>query len=102
MSSLIILIGAGLLVPLFFKGHMVIAKYIAATAFLFAAANVYFGNGIDMQYFTLTPDTQLMEIVVLLVLAATMMTFSGFERPLVSQTLFLGASSLALLETNNF
>jgi NADH-quinone oxidoreductase subunit N len=102
MSSLIILIGAGLLVPLFFKGNMVIAKYIAAAAFGFAAFNVYLGNGIDMQYFTLTPDIQLLEIVVLIVLAATMMTFSGFERPLVSQTLFLGAASLALLETNNF
>jgi len=102
MSSLIILIGAGLLVPLFFKGNMLIAKYIAAAAFGFAAFNVYLGNGIDMQYFTLTPDIQLMEIVVLIVLAATMMTFSGFERPLISQTLFLGASSIALLETNNF
>jgi NADH-quinone oxidoreductase subunit N len=102
MSSLIILIGAGLLVPLFFKGHMLIAKYIAAAAFLFAAINVLMGNGIDLQYFVLTPDVQLMEIVVLVVLAATMMTFSGFERPLVSQTLFLGAASMALLETNNF
>ena len=102
MSSLIILIGAGLLVPLFFKGHMVIAKYLAAAAFAAAAVNVYMGNGIEMQYFTLTPDIQLLEIVVLVVLAATMMTFSGFERPLVSQTLFLGAASLAILETNNF
>jgi len=102
MSSLIILIGAGLLVPLFFKGNMVIAKYIAAAAFGFAAFNVFLGNGIEMQYFTLTPDIQLMEIVVLIVLAATMMTFSGFERPLISQTLFLGAASIALLETNNF
>ena len=102
MSSLIILIGAGLLVPLFFKGHMLIAKYIAAAAFLFAAINVLMGNGIDLQYFVLTPDVQLMEIVVLVVLAATMMTFSGFERPLVSQTLLLGAASMALLETNNF
>jgi len=102
MSSLIILIGAGLLVPLFFKGNMVIAKYIAAAAFAFAAFNVYLGNGIDMQYFTLTPDIKLLEIVVLVVLAATMMTFSGFERPLVSQTLFLAAASMALLETNNF
>jgi NADH:ubiquinone oxidoreductase subunit 2 (subunit N) len=102
MSSLIILIGAGLLVPLFFKGHMVIAKYIAAAAFAAAAFNVYMGNGIDMEYFILTPDIQLMEIVVLVVLAATMMTFSGFERPLISQTLFIGAASLAILETNNF
>jgi NADH-quinone oxidoreductase subunit N len=102
MSSLIILIGAGLLVPLFFKGHMIIAKYIAAVAFGFAAFNVYLGNGIDMQYFALTPDIQLIEIVVLIVLAATMMTFSGFERPLISQTLFIGASAMALLETNNF
>jgi len=102
MSSLIILIGAGLLVPLFFKGNMVIAKYIAAAAFGFAAFNVFLGNGINMEYFTLTPDVQLLEIVVLIVLAATMMTFSGFERPLVSQTLFLGAASMALLETNNF
>jgi len=102
MSSLIILIGAGLLVPLFFKGNMIIAKYIAAAAFAFAAFNVYLGNGIDLEYFTLTPDIQLLEIVVLIVLAATMMTFSGFERPLVSQTLFLGAASMALLETNNF
>jgi len=102
MNSLVILIGAGLLVPLFFKGKMVIAKYIAAAAFAFAAFNVYLGNGIDMKYFTLTPDIQLLEIVVLIVLAATMMTFSGFERPLVSQTLFLGAASMAMLETNNF
>jgi len=102
MNSLIILIGAGLLVPLFFKGHMIIAKYIAAAAFAAAAFNVYMGNGIDLEYFVLTPDTQLMEIVVLLVLAATMMTFSGFERPLISQTLFIGAASLAILETNNF
>jgi len=102
MSTLIILIGAGLLVPLFFKGNMLIAKYIAAAAFGFAALNVYMGNGIDMEYFTLTPDIQLLEIVVLVVLAATMMTFGGFERPLISQTLFLGAASLALLETNNF
>ena len=102
MSSLIILIGTGILVPLFFKGNMLIAKYIAAAAFAFAAFNVYLGNGIDLEYFTLTPDIQLLEIVVLIVLAATMMTFSGFERPLVSQTLFLGAASMALLETNNF
>lgn len=102
MGSLIILIGAGLLVPLFFKGHMIIAKYIAAAAFAAAAFNVYMGNGIDLPYFVLTPDTQLMEIVVLIVLAATMMTFSGFERPLIPQTLFVGAASLAILETNNF
>jgi NADH-quinone oxidoreductase subunit N len=102
MNSLMILMGAGLLVPLFFKGNMVIAKYIAAIAFGIAAFNVYLGNGIDMKYFMLTPDIQLIEIVVLVVLAATMMTFSGFERPLVSQTLFLGAASMALLETNNF
>jgi len=102
MNSLIILIGAGLLVPLFFKGHMIIAKYIAAAAFAAAAFNVYMGNGIDLEYFVLTPDIQLMEIVVLVVLAATMMTFSGFERPLISQTLFIGAASLAILETNNF
>jgi NADH-quinone oxidoreductase subunit N len=102
MSSLIILIGAGLFVPLFFKGNMVIAKYIGAVAFGFAAFNVYLGNGIDMQYFTLTSDIQLMEIVVLIVLAATMMSLSGFERPMISQTLFLGAASIALLETNNF
>jgi proton-translocating NADH-quinone oxidoreductase chain N len=102
MDSLIILIGAGLLVPLFFKGHMIIAKYIAAAAFAAAAFNVYMGNGISMEYFVLTPDIQLMEIVVLVVLAATMMTFSGFERPIISQTLFVGAASLAILETNNF
>ncbi|NPA55482.1 MAG: NADH-quinone oxidoreductase subunit N [Epsilonproteobacteria bacterium] len=102
MNSLIILIGAGLLVPLFFKGKIVIAKYIATAAFAFAAFNVFMGHGISMEYFTLTPDIQLLEIVVLIVLAATMMTFSGFERPLVSQTLFLGAASMAMLETNNF
>jgi NADH:ubiquinone oxidoreductase subunit 2 (subunit N) len=102
MNSLIILIGAGLLVPLFFKGNMIIAKYIAAAAFAAAAFNVYMGNGINLEYFVLTPDIQLVEIVVLIVLAATMMTFSGFERPLISQTLFVGAASLAILETNNF
>jgi len=102
MSSLIILIGAGLLAPLFFKGNMLIAKYIATAAFGFAAINVLLGNGINMEYFSLTPDIQLLEVVVLIVLAATMMTFSGFERPLISQTLFLGAASMALLETNNF
>jgi len=102
MNSLIILIGTGLIVPLFFKGHMIIAKYIAAAAFAAAAFNVYMGNGIGLEYFVLTPDIQLVEIVVLLVLAATMMTFSGFERPLISQTLFVGAASLAILETNNF
>jgi len=102
MDSLIILIGTGLIVPLFFKGHMIIAKYLAAAAFAFAAFNVYMGHGIGLQYFVLTPDIQLMEIVVLVTLAATMMTFSGFERPLISQTLFIGAASLAILETNNF
>jgi len=102
MNSLIILIGAGLLVPIFFKRHMIIAKYIAAAAFAAAALNVFMGNGINLEYFTLTPDIQIMEIVILIVLAATMMTFSGFERPLVSQTLFIGAASLAILETNNF
>ena len=102
MSSLIILIGAGLLVPLFFKGNMVVAKLIATFAFAFAAFNVAMGNGIDMQYFTLTPEIQLMEIVILTVLGATMLTLSGFERPLITQTLLLGAASVALLETNNF
>ena len=102
MDSLIILIGTGLIVPLFFKGHMVIAKYLAAAAFAFAAFNVYIGHGIGLQYFVLSPDIQLLEIIVLITLAATMMTFSGFERPLISQTLFIGAASLAILETNNF
>jgi NADH-quinone oxidoreductase subunit N len=102
MSSLIILIGAGLLVPLFFKGNMVVAKLIATFAFAFAAFNVAMGNGIDMQYFTLTPEIQLMEIVILIVLGATMLTLSGFERPLITQTLLLAAASVALLETNNF
>lgn len=102
MNSLYILFGAGLLVPLFYKHNMLFAKYFAAAAFALAAYNVYMYSGIDLPYFHLDDFTRLFEIIVLVVLAATMFSLGGFERPMISQTLFIGAASIALLETNNF
>ncbi len=102
MSTLIILVGAGLLVPLLFNRNMVFAKLFATAAFAWAIFNVVQGHGIGLKYFELNSYVQLFEIVTLLVLGAATLTFSGTERPFIPQNLFIAAASLAILETNNF
>ena len=101
--SFIILVAAGLLVPLFYRSNIFIAKTIAVIAFLVAGYFVYQGmslNGI-FPYFSLDKATMLMEFALLATLAAVSVSLTGFERPLIAQMLFLASVSLALLESNN-
>jgi len=102
--SFIILIAAGLLVPLFYRNNIFIAKMIAVVAFLLAAYFIYTGNSLHsiFPYFTTDAATKLMEFVLLATLAAVSLALTGFERPLISQMLFLSGASIAFLETNNF
>ncbi|NPA12137.1 MAG: NADH-quinone oxidoreductase subunit N [Epsilonproteobacteria bacterium] len=102
--SFIILIAAGLLVPVFYRSNIFIAKMIAVIAFILAAYFIYSGNSLSAQfpYFVDSPATRLMEYVLLLTLAAVSLALTGFERPLISQMLFLAGASLAILETDNF
>ena len=102
MSSLIILVGAGILVPLLYSRNMIFAKLFATAAFAWAIFNVAQGNGIEFRYFELNSYSQLFEIVTLVVLGAATLAFSGTERPFISQNLFIAAASMAILETNNF
>jgi NADH-quinone oxidoreductase subunit N len=102
MSTLMILVGAGLLVPLFYNRNMVFAKLFATAAFAWAIFNVIQGNGIEFKYFELNSYVQLLEVVTLVVLGAATLAFSGTERPFISQNLFIAAASMAILETNNF
>jgi len=102
--SFIILIAAGLLVPLFYRNNIFIAKMIAVVAFLLAAYFIYTGNSLHsiFPYFTTDAATKLMEFVLLATLAAVSLSLTGFERPLISQMLFLSGASIAFLETDNF
>ncbi len=102
--SFIILIAAGLLVPIFYRNNIVIAKIIAVLAFILAAYFVFKGESLNsiFPYFVADDATKLMEFVLLATLAAVSLALTGFERPLISQMLFLAGASLAFLETNNF
>ncbi len=101
--SFIILIAAGLIVPLFYRSNIFIAKTIAVAAFLAAAYFIYQGQSLNdiFPYFVLNKATMLMEFALLATLAAVSVSLTGFERPLIAQMLFLAGISLALLETNN-
>ncbi len=102
--SFIVLIATGLLIPLFYRNNIFIAKMIAIAAFIVAAFFVYQGQSLNsiFPYFVMTKSTMIMEFALLATLAAVSLTLTGFERPLIAQMLFLAGVSLALLETNNF
>jgi len=102
--SFIILIAAGLIVPIFYRQSIFIAKLIALVAFLLAAYFVFEGNSLNaiFPYFVLDKSTMIMEFALLATLGAVSLALTGFERPLIAQMLFVAGVSLALLETNNF
>jgi NADH-quinone oxidoreductase subunit N len=102
--SFIVLIAAGLLVPIFYRNNIVIAKLIAVTAFIVAAYFIFTGQSLGsiFPYFVADDATKLMEFVLLATLAAVSLALTGFERPLIAQMLFLAGASIAFLETNNF
>ena len=102
--SFVVLIAAGLLVPLFYKSNIVIAKLIAVIAFILSAYFIYMNESLNsiFNYFVLDDSTKLMEFVLLATLGATALSLSTFERPLISQMLLLAGVSLAILETNDF
>ena len=102
--SFIILIAAGLIVPIFYRSNIVIAKLIAIIAFILSAYFVYNGNSLGsiFPFFVVDKATMIMEFVLLATLAAVTLALTGFERPLIAQMLFLAGASLAFLETNNF
>ena len=102
--SFIILISAGLIVPIFYRSNIFIAKMIALIAFLVSAYFIYHGQSLNsvFPYFVLDKATMLMEFALLATLAAVSLSLTGFERPLIAQMLFVAGVSLGLLETNNF
>ena len=102
--SFIILIATGLLIPLFYRNNIFIAKMMAVTAFIVSAFFIYQGQSLNsiFPYFVMTKATMIMEFALLATLAAVSLTLTGFERPLIAQMLFLAGVSLGLLETNNF
>ncbi|QCT94164.1 NADH-quinone oxidoreductase subunit N [Caminibacter mediatlanticus TB-2] len=102
--SFIILIAAGLIVPIFYRSNIVIAKLIAVIAFLLSAYFIYVGNSLNsiFPFFAVDKATMIMEFVLLATLAAVTLALTGFERPLIAQMLFLAGASLAFVETNNF
>jgi NADH-quinone oxidoreductase subunit N len=102
--SFVILIAAGLLVPVFYKNNIFIAKLIAVVAFVLSAYFVYNSQSLDGVFPLFVSDdaTKLMEFVLLATLAAVSLSLTGFERPLIAQMLFLAGLSIAILETNNF
>ena len=102
--SFIVLIAAGLLVPIFYRNNIVIAKLIAVIAFIMAAYFIFAGQSLGslFPYFVADDATRLMEFVLLVTLAAVSLALTGFERPLIAQMLFLAGASVAFLETNNF
>jgi len=101
--SFIVLIAAGLIVPLFYRSNIFIAKTIAVIAFLAAAYFIYQGQSLNdvFPYFSLDSATMIMEFALLATLAAVSVSLTGFERPLIAQMLFLAGISIALLESNN-
>jgi len=102
--SFIVLIAAGLLVPIFYRNNIFIAKMIAFIAFVLAAYFVINGQSLNsvFPYFVLNKATIIMELALLATLAAVSLALTGFERPLIAQMLFIAGISLGLLETNNF
>ncbi len=102
--SFIVLIAAGLIVPIFYRNNIFIAKMIALIAFIVAAYFIYQGNSLNaiFPYFVMNKATMIMEFALLATLAAVSLALTGFERPLIAQMLFLAGVSLGLLETNNF
>jgi len=102
--SFVVLILAGLFVPLLYKKHIVTAKIVAVTAFALSAVFIVSGYSLPgiFAYFETDASIRLMEYVLLLTLAAISISLTGFERPMIAQMLFLGGVSLALLEVNNF
>ncbi len=102
--SFIVLIAAGLIVPIFYRNNIFIAKMIALIAFIVAAYFIYQGNSLNsvFPYFVMDKATMLMEFALLATLAAVSLSLTGFERPLIAQMLFLAGVSLGFLETNNF
>jgi NADH-quinone oxidoreductase subunit N len=102
--SFIILIAAGLLVPVFYRNNIIIAKLIAITAFVLSIFFVIQGQNLVGLFpgFAVDSATKLMEVVLLVTLAAVTFSLTGFERPLIAQMLFLAGASVAFLETNNF
>jgi NADH-quinone oxidoreductase subunit N len=102
--SFVILIIAGLLVPVLYKKHITIAKFIAVAAFAGSALSIYLDNSLSsiFIYFASDPSVKLMEYVLLTTLAAVTVSLTGFERPMISQMLFVAGISLGLLEVNNF
>ncbi|GAX87706.1 NADH-quinone oxidoreductase subunit N [Lebetimonas natsushimae] len=102
--SFITLIAAGLLVPVFYKNNIFIAKLIAVVAFILSAYFVYTNQSLSSVFPLFVSDeaTKLMEYVLLATLAAVSLSLTGFERPLIAQMLFIAGLSLAILETDNF
>jgi len=102
--SFIVLIAAGLLVPVFYRNNIFIAKTIAVIAFILSAYFVVNGDSLNsvFPYFVLDEATIIIELAMLATLAAVSLALTGFERPLIAQMLFIAGVSLGLLETNNF
>ena len=102
--SFIVLIAAGLLVPVFYRSNIFIAKTIAVIAFILSAYFVVNGQSLNsvFPYFVLDKATIIIELAMLATLAAVSLALTGFERPLIAQMLFIAGVSLGLLETNNF
>ena len=99
--AFLILFLTGLILPVTFKQNVLVPKGLTLAAF---AAAIYFiiqGYGIPMKYFVLDEYAQLLEVVTLIVFAATALTLSNYNRSLLSQMLFIAAASLAILEVNN-
>ncbi len=102
--SFIILIAAGLLVPVFYRNNIIIAKLIAISAFILSMFFIYQGQSLVGLFpgFAVDSATKLMEYVLLVTLAAVTFSLTGFERPLIAQMLFLAGASIAFLESANF
>jgi NADH-quinone oxidoreductase subunit N len=101
--SFLVLVITGLIVPLFLKQHVTFAKALASAALLVAAGLVYAGMGPHAMVADFATDAsiRLMEYVVLASLLAVVVSVTDFERPLIVQMLWVGAISIALLETTN-
>ena len=102
--SFIILIAAGLLVPVFYRSNIFIAKLTAILAFMASAYFIYANQSLSSVFPLFVSDdaTRVIEYVLLATLAAVSLSLTGFERPLIAQMLFLAGLSVAILETDNF
>ena len=101
--SFAILIIAGLIVPIFYKRNIIVAKIITAVAFALSIIMIMSGHDLSeyFKYFSSDDSIRLMEYVTLVTLFAVSVSLTGFERPMLSQMLFIGGLSLGILETNN-